>query len=177
MDFDSMLKSNSYISYSKAPESWKTDNDKKYPKKKHFKNTSWDEEERLFRGVIDWRKTPVKNAAAWFFTMTFSEDFSKIESGVFEEMDANGITFNIQMFGEELQFNLKRNPEDYLPLIERECENCEARIPADKAVLYCCKCNFLQCETCMKLRGFIAEQKSNLIIDDEGAMIPSDSNV
>lgn len=79
--FDS--EDNCYISYAKAPASWKDDSGEEVPPRKHFKNCLWDEEKRIFRGSVEW-DPPMNDSRMWTYELTFAEDFVAIVGGSVE---------------------------------------------------------------------------------------------
>ena len=77
-----MIQSESYISYHKVNfDDWKLDNGDPFPQKKYFKNSSYDPETRTFKGLLDWRASPIWSDHTWNYEIKFSEDFKSFVGG------------------------------------------------------------------------------------------------
>ena len=70
--------------------SFKLDNGDNGPDKKYFTDVSYNELTRNFKGTVDWRKAKFEKVSInggeliWVFDITFTKDFSAIESGTKE---------------------------------------------------------------------------------------------
>lgn len=95
---------NSYISYeSPLCQNWPELDDGSRPaEKKYFVDPKYDTLTRKFTGNIDWSPTSWRNDNLWKYTMFFSEDFMKIESGHCQAFDKNGEPTNEHIFGVNL---------------------------------------------------------------------------
>ena len=77
-----------YISYLDAPFNWRLVNGNYPPNKKYFEETSYDSNQRIFKGIIRWGDNPFRNGAnTWKYSMQFSTDFTSIESGTIDSFD------------------------------------------------------------------------------------------
>ena len=70
-----------YISYENAPSTWRLSDGSAPPARKPFRDVSYDAEERVFRGTIDWAPHTFGGAVRWEYEMRFSTDFGQIEGG------------------------------------------------------------------------------------------------
>ena len=109
----------------------------------YFLNTKWDSAERSFTGVIDCRNKSISESHYWEYTMVFSEDFSKIESGWLLVKDAKDKTIQTLAFNDDFDYVLEKNSDDNKPLAERTCDQCSSFIPKNKSIVYCHDCNYL----------------------------------
>ena len=89
-----------YISYTKAPATWKLSNGEDPPAKKMFEFVSFDSQTRTFRGVIDWSPLNFYGETMWNYTMVFAKDLSTIESGTLVVTPSG----RIQRFGVDLNY-------------------------------------------------------------------------
>lgn len=96
----------SWISYATAPDSWRLDSGERLPLKKYFENTSYDQEARIFRGIIDWSTTPIANAVRWEYEMYFDSSFKKIVDGTVLTIFQDG-THQTKHFGVDMIYVLK----------------------------------------------------------------------
>ena len=87
---------------------------------------------------------------------------TKIESGHVEWKDAEGNSIKGLDFNEDLKYRLVSTTEDNKTMIERKCDQCNAPIPKDKAIIYCFECDYFQCETCVNLRKIIQNKKEKI---------------
>ena len=71
----------SYIAYHNAPSFWHLENKDELPEKKYFLNPSYNEDERIFTGLIDWSNNKFENSSFIEYEMVFSEDFKNIVGG------------------------------------------------------------------------------------------------
>ncbi|CAJ1461546.1 unnamed protein product [Effrenium voratum] len=69
-----------YISYAAAPPSWRLDDGSPPPERKPWKEVSYDEETRIFRGVIEWDPAFFQDVR-WVYRLEFAEDFAGIVGG------------------------------------------------------------------------------------------------
>ena len=69
------------------------------PSEKYFDNQKNDENTRTFPGTINWSNSTFHGDAKWNYTMIFSADFKKIESGTVACYDIEGNLTNNHGFG------------------------------------------------------------------------------
>jgi len=60
---------------------WRLDDGSPMPSKKFFEEVSYDRQQRIFRGVVDWKPTSFCGDQRWEHEMVFDEDFEAIIDG------------------------------------------------------------------------------------------------
>ena len=98
----------SFISYEKPLPYWQCDDGSPMPARIYFKNCSYDEETRTFKGLTDWREKPLGGESMREYQMVFSEDFGRIESGFIQGKTLNNQILNTLPFGTVMQLDLKK---------------------------------------------------------------------
>lgn len=88
----------SYISYEAAPPNWTQDDGAPMPGQKPFRDASYDEPSRTFRGVVLW-EPPMHGDARWEYEMVFAEDFERITGGQVQAFGADGSPKETHRFG------------------------------------------------------------------------------
>eukprot|EP00418_Pyrodinium_bahamense_P080066 CAMPEP_0179063788 /NCGR_PEP_ID=MMETSP0796-20121207/27618_1 /TAXON_ID=73915 /ORGANISM="Pyrodinium bahamense, Strain pbaha01" /LENGTH=315 /DNA_ID=CAMNT_0020760725 /DNA_START=185 /DNA_END=1132 /DNA_ORIENTATION=+ len=78
-----------YISYANAPSEWLLDDGSAPPLKKPFQQTSYVEETRTLRGVIEWEPA-FGGSTRWEYEMHFAKDFSRVVSGSMQSFTTSG---------------------------------------------------------------------------------------
>ena len=100
-----------YISFANVPSTWpRLDNGKKLPQKKYFTNVSINENQRIFKGDINWQPTSWQGAVLWSFEMYFAEDYATIASGTLKAyygINKKNLTMTYR-FGVHLHYNRQR---------------------------------------------------------------------
>ena len=73
-----------YISYENAPPQWFMDNGQKLTPQKYFVEETWNAENRIFTGNINWNEpegTSVSGTNYWEYELQFSQDYGYIQAG------------------------------------------------------------------------------------------------
>lgn len=97
----------SYISYSSAPFYWRLEDGTLPPAKKPFTNPTFDPSNRTFRAVVHWSPVSFAGDAKWVYTMVFSEDYMRIESGEVICFNAQGESTHTDSYGVHLVYKRK----------------------------------------------------------------------
>jgi len=79
----------SHISYSSAPPQWVLGDGSAPPRKKRFRDVSYDNTARIFKGTVDW-EVPFDGYVRWEYEIHFDEEFSKIVGGRIHLFSASG---------------------------------------------------------------------------------------
>jgi len=91
-----------YISYTAAPDTWRRADGSAPPPRKFFENTTYDAENRTFRGTIEWGDNSFNDDARWEYTMVFSESFSVISGGEMQAYSSSGEPTRTNCFPNDL---------------------------------------------------------------------------
>jgi hypothetical protein len=79
---DKMEETKSYLNYSLMSSNLKSDDERRYPKKKFLKGAYYDESRRAFHCWMDWRTQIIdKGTAAKYFKIVFAPDFKSFDHG------------------------------------------------------------------------------------------------
>ena len=178
-----------YINYENAPTKWKLCDGKRPPQKKYFKYPEYNNESRIFEGIIYWGDHPfIKGENTWKHQIQFSKNFSAIESGhvytydiakIDEIKSASGIKSEriySQLFGlhtskDTLVYKLDKKYEEsrMLEFIIKELNICYlCRCPIQNSVIL--GCNHLGCMKCVlnivKTDGVCTFCETEIILSD-----------
>lgn len=88
-----------YISYANAPSQWRLADGSAPPSKKPFRNTSYDERTKTFRGSVEWDPT-FGGASRWAYEITFAHDFSRVTDGSMQPYSPTGRKQSLLKFGD-----------------------------------------------------------------------------
>lgn len=97
-------KKGSYIIYSGIPASWRLSNGQPPPERVYFEDQSYCSVTRTFKGKIRWDPHNFHEDHRWEYSMVFSKDFTKIESGFCVRYGANEQVRGIDEFNRTLHY-------------------------------------------------------------------------
>jgi len=89
-----------YISYAKAPDSWRLDDGALPPKRKYFERVTYDAKTRVFFGIVNWPSPGTFGGTSkWEIRVVFSSDFNQISEGEMTSFNAQGAEVHTLNFG------------------------------------------------------------------------------
>ena len=95
---------NVYINYSNPQGNAVLDNGQALPEVKSFSNIEFDDDHNTFYGTIDWSSpegTTFSGSKLWVYTMIFSDQYTRIESGTVKVYDANNNLLFTLVYGDD----------------------------------------------------------------------------